>query len=102
MEQSIIRHMALFTLKHPLESEQTEKFLNDGENILSEIPIVKNFEVLRQVSTMTNFDFGFSMEFKNQEDYLAYNNHPNHQAFVEERWKKEVERFQEIDLIKKV
>lgn len=97
MKKGRIRHMAVFTLKSQKNSVDTKKFLADGEKILSSIPIVENFEVLKQVSKKYDFDFGFSMEFENQEAYDTYNAHPDHQAFVEERWKKEVERFQEID-----
>jgi hypothetical protein len=37
------------------------------------------------------------MVFANKQDYNTYNNHPDHIAFVENRWKKEVARFLEID-----
>ncbi|ADU28928.1 Stress responsive alpha-beta barrel domain-containing protein [Evansella cellulosilytica DSM 2522] len=99
MKQGTIKHMAFFTLKHPLDAKETEVFLKDGRDILSNIDVVENFEVLRQISPKTNFDFGFSMEFKNQDDYDTYNNHPNHVAFVNDRWLVEVERFQEIDYV---
>jgi hypothetical protein len=59
----------------------------------------RNFEVLRQVSPKMDFDFGFPMEFASQTDYDAYNAHPEHVKFVEERWKKEVVRFREIDFV---
>ena len=36
------------------------------------------------------------MVFENEGDYEAYNEHP-HIDFVENRWKKEVEQFLEID-----
>lgn len=99
MENGTIRHMAIFTLQYPKDAPETAKFLEDGRRILTGIPVVRNFEVLRQVSPKTDFDFGFSMEFASQEDYNAYNDHPDHVAFVEERWKKEVIRFQEIDFV---
>lgn len=100
MNNGTIRHMAIFTLKHPVNSEETAAFLKAGEDILSAIPVVRNFEVLRQVSAKCEYDFGFSMEFDNQEAYEAYNNHPSHQAFVRERWDTEVAGFQEIDFVK--
>lgn len=37
------------------------------------------------------------MMFENEADYEAYNVHPQHVDFVENRWKKEVEQFLEID-----
>jgi hypothetical protein len=35
--------------------------------------------------------------FSDQDDYSTYNNHPDHVAFVEQRWMKEVTDFLEID-----
>ncbi|CAG5085805.1 Stress responsive alpha-beta barrel domain-containing protein [Thermobacillus xylanilyticus] len=99
LENGAIRHMAIFTLKYPKDAPETEQFLEDGRRILTGIPVVRNFEVLRQTSPKTDFDFGFSMEFASQADYDAYNAHPDHVKFVEERWKKEVVRFQEIDFV---
>lgn len=99
LQDGTIRHMAIFTLKYPQDAPETEQFLADGRRILTGIPVVKNFEVLRQVSPKTDFDFGFSMEFASQADYDAYNAHPDHVRFVEERWNKEVVRFQEIDFV---
>lgn len=100
MNNGTIRHMALFTLKYSVGSAEIEAFLKDGADILSAIPVVQKFEVLRQVSAKCEYDFGFSMEFENQEAYETYNNHPSHQAFVKERWDTEVVKFQEIDLTK--
>lgn len=100
MNAGTIRHMAIFTLKHPEGSAETERFLQDGEQILSAIPSVRNFEVLRQVSAKCEFHYGFSMEFEDQAAYDLYNNHPDHQAFVSARWDTEVVKFQEIDLTK--
>lgn len=94
-----IRHMVLFCLKHEQNSQETEQFLSDGKTILSSIPTVENFEVLYQISAKNEFHFGFSMEFSGRDAYDAYSAHPDHQAFVKLRWEKEVESFQEIDLM---
>ena len=37
------------------------------------------------------------MKFASEADYEAYNVHPQHVDFVENRWEKEVEQFMEID-----
>lgn len=92
-----IRHMVIFCLKHDIDSTETEKFLKDGLRILTSIPGVESFEVLNQVSPKNDYDFGFSMEFSSREDYDSYSAHPDHNEFVEQRWKKEVTRFLEID-----
>ncbi|GGD95971.1 Dabb family protein [Paenibacillus nasutitermitis] len=97
MEQEWIQHSVIFCLKHKKGSREAGQFLADGQKILSSIPVVKHFHVFRQVSPKNDYDYGFSMEFASREEYEAYNAHPLHTAFVEERWKTEVERFLEID-----
>lgn len=92
-----IQHMVIFDLKHEKGSEAEAKFLADGKRILTHIPVVRDFRVLDQVSLKNDYHFGFSMFFANRADYETYNNHPDHVAFVENRWKKEVARFLEID-----
>ncbi|MEK3904991.1 Dabb family protein [Paenibacillus sp. FSL R7-0179] len=99
MNKGAIRHMAVFTLKSAPDSEETTAFLRDGAEILSAIPVVRNFEVLRQVSAKCEHQYAFSMEFADQAAYDAYNHHPAHQAFVAERWDTQVAAFQEIDFV---
>ncbi len=93
-----IRHTVLFTLRHARGSAEERAFLVDGERILTAIPGVERFEVLRQIKSTTDYDFCFSMEFVDQAAYDHYIAHPDHVAFVERRWKPEVVRFQEVDL----
>ncbi|QYR21597.1 Dabb family protein [Paenibacillus sp. sptzw28] len=97
MSQEWIQHSVIFCLKHAKGSEEERRFLEDGRSILASIPVVKNFRVYRQVSPKNEYDYGFSMEFANKEEYDTYNAHPLHVAFVKERWETEVERFLEID-----
>lgn len=95
----MIRHTVVFTLKHAHGSLQEKAFLRDAKIALEAIPGVEKFEQLRQVSTKNDFEFGFSMEFADQAAYDAYNAHPKHVRFVEERWKREVQDFLEIDYV---
>lgn len=92
-----IQHMVIFDLNHEKGSALAEKFLKDGQQILSHIPVVQNFQVFNQVSLKNDYSYGFSMVFADKSAYDTYNNHPDHVAFVENRWKKEVARFLEID-----
>lgn len=96
---SSIKHMVIFTLHSGKENAETESFLQESKEELSAIPGVEQFEVFRQVSAKNEYDYGFSMLFANQQIYDAYNNHPVHIKYVEERWNKKVSRFQEIDLV---
>ena len=92
----MIRHTVAFKLKHSSGSQLEASFLKAAQ-VLAAIPAVRNFEWLRQVSPRNKFEFGFSMEFASQQDYDAYNFHPEHVRFVETRWKPEIADFLEID-----
>jgi len=95
-----IQHMVIFNLPYPEGSDEASQFLEDGTRILTSIPVVQHFQAFRQVSAKNDYQYGFSMVFANQDDYNTYNNHPDHLAFVQERWNKEVTGFLEIDLKK--
>ncbi len=92
----MIRHTVVFRLKHFKDSSEEKKFL-EAMKKLSSIPGVNKFELLRQVSSKNNYDFGLSMEFGSSIEYEAYNRHPNHTSFVETYWLNEVSGFLEID-----
>jgi hypothetical protein len=94
----MIRHTVIFTLKHAHGSLQEKAFLRDSK-VLAEIPGVKKFEQLKQVSPKNDYQFGFSMEFADQAAYTAYNVHPKHVKFVKDRWEREVETFLEVDYV---
>jgi heme-degrading monooxygenase HmoA len=94
----MIRHTAVFRLKHAAGSAAEADFLA-ALGRLKRIPGVEKFEVLRQVSLKSEFTFGVSMEFANQAAYDGYNTHPDHVAFVQSRWVPEVAAFTEIDYV---
>ena len=92
----MIRHTVVFKLKHAAGSGEEKSFLETAK-ILAAIPGVEKFEQLRQTSKKNNYDYGFLMEFADQAAYSAYNDHPDHTAFVQDRWIPEVAAFMEID-----
>lgn len=94
----MIRHTVVFSLKHAAGSPEEAAFLKDAL-VLERIPGVQKFERLRQVSPKADYAFGFSMEFADQSAYEGYNDHPDHVAFVRDRWVPEVAKFQEIDYV---
>lgn len=97
MSTGKLRHLVIFCLKHDKGSAEEKKFLKDIENILTSIPVVKNFETIQQVSTKNDYDFGIYMEFDSDQDYKTYDKHPIHLDFVENRWRNEVKRHLVID-----
>ena len=94
----MIRHTVVFSLRHANGSAEEQAFL-DAAMVLADIPGVEKFERLRQVSPKADYRFGFSMEFADQAAYSGYNDHPDHVAFVRDRWIPEVARFLEIDYV---
>jgi hypothetical protein len=91
-----IHHSVFFKLKHPKGSQLEQSFFAAAKK-LAAIPGVEEFERLKQISKKNKFEFGLSMEFANQQLYDTYNNHPDHVAFIQNHWLKEVEDFLEID-----
>ena len=96
LDAGAIRHTVAFTLRHEPDSEAERAFLGAAER-LAEIPGVDRFELLREVSPKNDFRFGISLELADDAAYAAYNAHPDHTRFVEERWLPEVVDFLEID-----
>jgi Stress responsive A/B Barrel Domain len=91
-----IRHTVVFTLSHAEGSPEEADFLATAAG-LAAIPGVEEFEILRETSPKNDYRFGISMEFAGPEAYTAYNEHPDHVRFVQERWLPEVREFLEID-----
>lgn len=94
-----IRHTVVFRLVHAPATPDEKAFLRDGRRILSAIPGVEAFTVSRQVSAKSDAAFQFAMDFADQAAYEAYDRHPDHVAFVRDRWTGEVAAFQEYDFV---
>lgn len=94
----MIVHSVFFSLKHAKGSAEEKQFLQ-AALLLAAIPGVQNFQQMRQVSAKTDFAFGFAMTFTDQAAYDGYNVHPDHVAFVRDRWAPEVAKFMEIDTV---
>jgi Stress responsive A/B Barrel Domain len=91
-----IRHTVVFTLSHPEGSPEETDFLATAA-ALSAIPGVEAFQLLRETSPKNAYRFGISMEFAGPDAYAAYNEHPDHVRFVNDRWLAEVSDFLEVD-----
>ena len=94
----MIRHSAIFRLKHAAGSVEEASFLSALAD-LENIPGVQDFAIWRETSPKNSFTFAVSMIFADQAAYDAYNTHPLHVAFVEGRWLHEVAEFMEHDSV---
>ena len=90
----MIRHAAIFRLKHAKGSAAETSFL-DALAGLGAIPGVDDFAISREVSPKNDFDYAVSMNFADQAAYDAYKIHSLHVAFVNDRWIPEVADFME-------
>ena len=93
---TMLEHTVTFALKHSPDSTEEADFLAAARELFA-IPGVLNFQIRRQTSPKNPHTFGISMDFATPADFQAYRDHPDHVAFVEERWLKEVADFQEAD-----
>ncbi len=95
----MIQHTVAFQFKPNLEEGDIRAFFC-AARALSEIAAVEEFEVLKQVGKKNSFEYALSMYFETQHAYEAYNNHPQHIAFVENYWLKQVSDFIELDYVR--
>jgi len=92
----MITHSVVFNLKHENNSAEEASFLSKAR-ALALLPTVQNFKIYKQTSQGNPYTLALFMEFASQEDYDAYNNHPQHVEFVETIWLVEVKDFMELD-----
>jgi heme-degrading monooxygenase HmoA len=93
-----IRHSVVFSLAHAAGSDAEADFIA-AISALERIPGVEAFELMREVSPKNDYDHALTMEFADRDAYAAYNEHPEHVAFVADRWDSNVTAFLEIDTI---
>jgi len=93
----MIRHTVVFRLHHGTGSDREAAFF-DAAEVLKDIPGVRNFQTFREISPKNGFDWCFAMDFDNRSAYDAYNTHPDHKAFVDTVWLRDVAEFLEVDL----
>ena len=95
-ESAMIEHTVTFRLKHAAGSKEEKSFL-DAAAELATIAGVRDFQLRRQTSPKNSHTFGIAMCFDSPAEYQAYNDHPLHVRFVQQRWLNEVVDFQEAD-----
>ena len=93
LEGTRIRHTVVFTPRHGAGTAEEADFLAAAA-ALAAIPGVEAFEILRETSPKNGYRFGISMEFADAAAYAAYNEHPDHVRFVQDRWLPEIEDFE--------
>ncbi len=82
----MIRHIAMFTLK-PDAPDTAVQSLEEGLSLLA--------QTINEIAAYTygsdlglrdgNYDFAVVADFQNDEDFKIYADHPDHQAFIQDR-----------------
>jgi hypothetical protein len=82
----MIRHVALFRLKEGVPSG-TKQALEDGLFQLAQsIQSISAYSYGGDLGLRKgNFDFGVVADFEDEAAFLAYADHPDHLAFIQER-----------------
>ena len=93
-----IEHTVFFALRHPPGSDAEKAFFARAE-ALSEIPGVEGLRRVDEVSAKNPYQYGLVMRFSSPSAYDRYNEHPEHQRFVEEAWLPNVTQYIEIDYV---
>ena len=97
LTSSRVRHTVVFSLVHEPGSAGEDAFLGALAG-LSAVPGVEELEVVRETSPKNSYTHAVVMEFADPDAYAAYDAHPDHVAFVRDRWAAEVHEFLEVDL----
>jgi hypothetical protein len=92
----MIQHTVTFRLN---EAADVDAFFARAR-ALSSIEGVQDFEVLVQVGQKSRFTHGLTMNFVDQAAYDGYNEHPDHQEFVNDVWLPNVVDFLELDYVR--
>lgn len=92
-DDATIRHTVSFRLRP--EADQ-DAFLG-RLGALADIDGVQDFQLLVDVGDKNAFTHGATMVFADRAAYDAYDQHPDHQAFVADVWMRDVEDFLEVD-----
>ena len=81
----MLRHVVFFNWKEET-SEAAKKTVEDGLNRLpAVIPEILRYEIGRDAGLAEdNFDFALVADFDSQDDYEAYQGHPEHVRLIQE------------------
>ncbi|HKJ56901.1 MAG TPA: Dabb family protein [Nitriliruptoraceae bacterium] len=92
-DDATIRHTVSFRLRPEADRDA---FLGRF-GALADIDGVQDFQLLVDVGDKNDFTHGATMVFADQAAYDAYDQHPDHQAFVADVWMRDVADFLEVD-----
>jgi hypothetical protein len=81
----MIRHMVMFRWTEDATEEQKKRAAAEVARLPSVVPSLRVFAFGADLGVNAgNFDFAVAADFDDVDGYLAYRDHPEHRAIVEE------------------
>lgn len=78
----MLRHIVLLSLKH-VSKENENKILDRLNDVSTQIPQIEAIAFGKhQGKSPSSYDFAITVDFRSEQDYLAYAQHPIHQALA--------------------
>jgi Stress responsive A/B Barrel Domain len=79
----MIRHMVMFRWTEEATPEQKQRVVDELGRLPSLVPSVRAFHLGYDLGLRPgNFDFALAADFDDLDGYLAYRDHPEHQAMI--------------------
>lgn len=88
-----IRHLVFLSLKPELNAEQIKEFLQESVRMHLSIPAVAKFQLLCRSKPDQEYPYAFDVEFSDLAALEVFQIHPLHLKYVDELWKKRVDRY---------
>ena len=93
-----VTRLLYFSLNHEVGSPE-EKVFFERMKVLKDIPVVKEFELLKVRTNKMDYDYCLRLVFENQDGADTYSNHPIHNKYVKDEWKPNVAQGMLVDLL---
>jgi len=94
-----LRHIVPVSLNYEEGDPRIQEFFDAAKKLLSAIPYVQEYHHYKQTQTETSFQYGFVLEFKSEEDFQKFFNHPNELEFTEKHWNAAVKDFLDCNFV---
>jgi hypothetical protein len=88
----MIRHFVAFSFKRDTADETRDGILSELRTFPARFPAMKNWRDGRNISRRDQtFEYAFAVEFDSEVELLAYLNSGEHECFVKERFRPNIE-----------
>ena len=94
-----IRHIVPVSLNYNEGDPRIQEFFDAAKELLSSIPCVHEYHHYKQIQADTQFQYGFVLEFKSEEDFQEFMSDPNEEEFTLKYWNMAVKGFMDCNFV---